>query len=89
MNIKLKALKIIRDWGCCAGDTEVVIDKIDLLYRKEMEKEIKGMKDNPKFRAEYAKRERWELVRANYFLAGFNRALQDVLDLLSHKKETK
>lgn len=87
MNIKQKVEKIISEGLEAEGyflSDEVdmtangLASKIDLLYRKELEKEIKRMKEHVNYHYD---EDRYE--------AGWGNALQDVLDLLSPKKETK
>ena len=84
MNIKQKAYRIIdKEFDDISGRKRMVIDKIDLLYRKQMEKEIRGMR---KSLGKYF----WyniEIDMTDENIDGFNQALQDVLNLL--KKETK
>ena len=85
MNIKQKVEKVItsntwvNQYGTAIHE-EGLADQIDLLYRKEIEKEIKGMKkDNQNLK---------KTVDSSY-RSGYKWAIYDMLNILSHKKETK
>jgi len=64
--------------------TPVVVDKIDLLYRKQMEREIRGM-EKP-MSDHFKETNRIELTR-DKMNRGYNQALQNVIDLLRMKTE--
>jgi len=112
MNIKQKVEKIIghNDVACLTGNVcyctcEEKVNKIDLLYRKEIEKEIEGMMKKtfnyvakPTISADLTafggkKITAGKSYRVKSSLSEeeitYNQALQDVIDLISHKKETK
>ena len=89
MNIKQKVEKILDKYGDASScgflgfSTEPYVDKIDLLYRKEMKKEIKGMKEG---KIDIVKLKAEGIVDLQSWAEGYDQALQDVLDLISHKK---
>ena len=67
--------------------------------RKEIEKEIRGMKQLPYYAQPAQNRngmdycatceQAWEDCSCSARNTGYKKALQDVIDLLAHKKETK
>src|SRR3989304_1901737 len=91
MQIKEKVLKIILKALNYRIDVFDCSDKIDKLYKKEMEKEIKGMKKHPLlFKGEYKEVGTFgDTLDTEGFEAdiNYNQALQDILDLLSYKKD--
>ena len=66
----IKAYKEV-GWLCEPNN----MDKIDLLYRKEAEKEIRGMKEKSLLK--------YDVEKELFEWEGYNKALQDILDLLS------
>jgi len=100
MNIKQKVEELYNkrfDYSfCCGGDycdgdhnggvkkdiLEFAND-LDLLYRKEMEKEIRGIKEG---KIDIVKLKAEGVVNLQSWAEGYDQALEDVLDLISHKK---
>jgi len=92
MTTKQKVEKIIEEYTVLRDSSMLnsfqIVDKIDLLYRKEMEREIKGMRKSVIMKSEYP-----EVGKLKFDIEGFdnaivyNQALQDVIDLISHKKD--